>query len=373
MIVSSSPAPRRILYVITKANWGGAQRYVFDLVVEARERGHVPALAYGEPGLLSERAAALGVSAYQIPGLVRDPSPADDLRALFSLRALFKEQHPDVVHLNSSKAGLLGALAGRLAGVKRIVFTAHGWAFTEPRGAVARSLFILFHYLTVLLSTNTIAVSDAVARPAKKWPLVGGTIRTIRLGMPPTEFLTKDAARAALVERDPSLDAEGLWVGTIAELHKNKGLDVGIEAWKEAAPAAHWLILGGGEEETALKEQSAGLASLHLLGFVPEAAKCLKAFDLFLLPSRTEALGYVLLEAGFAGVPALASDVGGIPEIVTDASLRVPSGDAHALARRLGDILAEPASLPSKGAALHARVTEAFSFARMAEATFALY
>lgn len=374
----SAPATRPVvLYVITKATWGGAQRYVFDLIEGAVAAGYRPALAYGEPGLLAERAGEAGIPTHPVNGLGRDISFFGDVFAFLGLLRLFREIRPDIVHLNSSKAGAAGALAARIAGVPRIVFTAHGWAFTEERGKLARLAFAFIHYVTVLMTDVTIAVSAAVARKAERWPIARKRMRTVHLGIATFPALGRDEAREALAGFDDTLRlvSSAVWVGTIAELHPNKGIDVGIDAWKKAGLAgAHWVVLGGGGEEAKLRRSARESAGIHLLGFVPDAPQYLQAFDLFLLPSRTEALGYVLLEAGSLGIPALASNVGGIPEVVTeDVGYLFPRGDAMRLAAMLKEFGKDPERFRAKGPAFKKRVLERFTLERMQQETFALY
>ena len=123
----------RILYLITKANWGGAQRYVYDLATAAKTQGYDVSVAYGEEGPLAPRLRASGIPAERIRGLARDIGWLREARAFFSLLRLLRRERPEVIHINSSKAGILGCLAARFTGVPRIIFTAHGWAFNEAR------------------------------------------------------------------------------------------------------------------------------------------------------------------------------------------------------------------------------------------------
>src|SRR3989338_454048 len=125
----SSSYPMRILYVITKANWGGAQRYVYDLATAAKEAGHEVAVAVGGTGILTKRLQEASIRTIELPLRQRRTFLLDlfTFGSLFSLIRVFRAERPDVVHLNSAKAGGLGGLAARLAGVPRIIFTAHGW------------------------------------------------------------------------------------------------------------------------------------------------------------------------------------------------------------------------------------------------------
>ncbi len=369
----------KILYVITKANWGGAQRYVYDLATTAKDRGFDVAVAYGEEGLLVDGLKKAEIRTISVPELGRDVRFGKDIAAYRALKSLFEKENPDVVHLNSSKAGFLGARAARSVGVNKIIFTAHGWAFTEPRNYLSRKVLELMQKKTALWATRVIAVSEFIKSQTEKWKLPEERIQVIRHGIREQSFLSKEDARKILTKIDPSLaeSKDDVWVGTIAELHKNKGIDIGIEGWKKSSlQNVQWIILGGGEEKEKLIKLASGCKTAHLLGFVPNAAQYLKAFDLFLLPSRTEALGYVILEAGMAGVPVLTSGVGGIGEVVGPEYPAVgyfKSCDANSLSEKLEAILKNKDAMKNLGEILSAHVTKTFSFNKTIEQTFALY
>ncbi len=125
-----SDLKKKILVVITKSNWGGAQRYVHDLARHLKEDFDIT-VACGGTGELVERLTALGIRTLTIPGLARDVHPMQDLAVCIRLGRIIKKERPDVLHLNSSKIGVIGAILGRLIGIKRIIFTAHGWAWNE--------------------------------------------------------------------------------------------------------------------------------------------------------------------------------------------------------------------------------------------------
>ncbi len=374
----ASPNSPIVLYVITKATWGGAQRYVWDLIQAAKEAGYAPVLIYGEVGILSERVRAEGISAYHIPGLTREISLLDEFRAFRRLYRIFVTLRPSIVHLNSSKVSGLGALAAYLARVPRIIFTAHAWAFTESRSSFSKLFFLVAHYVTVFLSDKTILVSGALHAHTEKWPFVREKMVVIRHGISPTDLLSRKEARRILIERDPRLaDKENdLWVGTIAELHHNKGIDVGIEAWQEKVPEnAQWIVIGEGEREAELKAKSEETSPIHFVGFIPDAQTLMNAFDIFFLPSRTEALGYVLLEAGNASLPVIATNVGGIPEIIENekTGLLVPKEDFKSMNTALSRLLTQGEESKILGENLHARVMNEFSQEKMLAETLALY
>jgi len=150
---------KKILYVITKSNWGGAQRYVYDLATHAKERGFTVLVACGSTGELTERLEKKDIPLRIIPSLGRNVRIFKELHAFFALLFLFRKERPDIIHLNSSKVGAMGGLAGRIARVPKILFTAHGWAFNEERTLFSRIIIAFIHYLTVFFSHQTIAVS----------------------------------------------------------------------------------------------------------------------------------------------------------------------------------------------------------------------
>src|SRR3989344_8728852 len=135
-----NPATRKIkiLYVITKSNFGGAQRYVYDLAINLR--GYDVAVALGGNGVLNEKLTASGIRTCSVASLQRDISPTKDIGSFGNLYSIIKKEQPDIIHLNSPKAGGLGAFACRFLNASRytlhatrIIYTVHGWAFNEDR------------------------------------------------------------------------------------------------------------------------------------------------------------------------------------------------------------------------------------------------
>ena len=360
---------KKLLFVITKSNWGGAQRYVFDLATNLTAEFDCMVAAGGD-GLLLERLREKKIPIYPVASLGRDIRAFSDTKAFMELFRLFRRERPDIVHLNSSKAGALGALAARIAGVPRVIFTVHGWPFNEP----VRPLSKLFRWsaslITLLFSHESITVShfDDLHTP------LGLRTRTIHNGIEEPTFLSREEARERL--RVPR-HATGMVIGTIAELHKNKGVDILVSAMPQIAHAL-LVIVGDGEERPAIERSIAELGleeHIELAGFIPNAASLLRAFDIFVLPSRTEALGYVLLEAGFAGVPVVASTVGGIPEIIDDglSGLLFPAHDAAALAGAINELVAAPRTRARYAERLKEKVERYFSLRGMLEKTVAVY
>jgi glycosyltransferase involved in cell wall biosynthesis len=376
MEVTDSKRALKILYVITKANWGGAQRYVYDLALASQQAGHEVIVACGSKGELTERLSASHIPTLLVQGLGRDVAPLQDLHALREFTRLMQTVKPDVAHLNSSKAGLLGAIAAHRARVPRIIFTAHGWAFNESRPWWQKAIFAIFHVTTVWAADIVICVSKAVEHDAAWMLFSKKKFVVIHNGIEPGYLLSKTEARQKLA---PDLSVH-TWIGTIAELHPTKGLDVLIEAFKKIAPQfpdIALVLIGEGQAREYLQSLVPLdlQARVRFAGHVSNAAETLSALSIFAFPSRSEALGFALLEAGNASLPSVATNVGGIPEIIQDGEngLLVGPNDSSALAAALTYLLSHPEKASGMGTTLHEKVLREFSKAQMIQKTLALY
>lgn len=366
---------KRILHVITKASWGGAQRYVFDLAVAGKAQGHDVSIVYGEEGPLTDALLKENIPAVRLPSLSRDIHVKEEWRSFKALKQFFEGVKPDILHVHSSKAGL-SLIAARLAKVPRIIFTAHGWAFNEARPWWQKIVFRVLYAVTIYLSHLTICVSQAVYKDMEWVPFSSKRLFIVKLGIDAPHFLKRAEARKKFGE----LGTRTV-LGMIAELHPTKRVEDAIIALRELKsefPNLTLIVCGEGSERERLSELIERLRladSVFLKGFVPDAATYLKAFDIFLMISRTEALGYAAIEAGYAGLPVVATRVGGLPEIVRhkETGLLVPAENPHALARALRLLLEQPEYTTHLSARLHEHVTHKFTKERMIQETFALY
>jgi len=302
---------KKIIFVITKSNWGGAQRYVYDLATALPKNEFEVGVAFGQLGLLAEKLQEANIATFSINALWRDISLTADIKSFFELVQIFRTEKPDIIHLNSSKAGGVGALAGRIAGVPKIIFTAHGWPFWEQRNLFSRTLIYLFSWITALLSHIVIVVSDYDLRVAQKMLFVRKKAVRIYNGInPQIEFGSGEKIRNAF----PS---GAVITGTVGELNRNKNQQALIEQAKNN-PDMFVAIVGDGEEREALegkiKKYNLG-GRVKLFGFIP-ANEALRGFDIFALPSIKEGLPYVLLEAKLAGLRIVANRIGGVGEIL---------------------------------------------------------
>lgn len=341
---------KKVLFLITKSNYGGAQRYLFDLATTLPKDTYEVVVALGGNGPLIKMLQEAHIRIIQIPGLQRDISLAHELSSMTALYKIIKTEQPDILHVNSSKAGLLGSILGRLTHTPNIIFTAHGWAFNEDRSFFGRLLFKVLHWLTVLLSHKTIAVSQAIKKQMN-WPFTSSKMSVIHNGIHMTRMLSKKESRATLVSLNPKLQnyMEDQWIGTIAELHPIKQHWLALEAIEQIIPdfpSLRYVIVGDGSEQETLAKQvtEKGLQeNVFFMGHVENAGSLMRAFDLCTLTSRSEALAYVIIEASHAGVPVVATKVGGVPEIIEDGEhgYLVKNNDPDALAAAYKKILTD--------------------------------
>jgi len=376
---------KKIIYLITKSSWGGAGRYVFDLAVTASNEYSVIVVT-GEGGELGARLHTAGITTIHEDKLGRDVAIIRDLAAFLSIYFILRKEKPDILHTNSSKAGVTGVLAGRVYNLTaknkvKIIFTAHGWAFNEDRATHTRLFFKFLQWLTVFLSTKTIAVSEKTARDIGKY--LSKKIAVIHNGIGSDQASNRDDARKkllALTRAINPIERNQPVIGTVAELHKNKGIDIALFGLKEIIKSglAEYVVIGQGEERAKLKNLSETLGISHgvtFLGFQREASELMAGFDIFLLPSRTEALPYVLLEAGLKKCSVIASDVGGIPEIISAgfSGLIFRKGDVANLASSVSELLQNPDKRQRLGAGLNEKVLTTFSLENMWRETNKIY
>jgi len=380
----------KILFIITKSNWGGAQKYVFDLATHLDTKAYAVTVAAGGEGMLMERLKKAGIRTLPVPWLGRDISVVSDIMALIGLVRIVVRERPDVVHLNSSKAGVLGAVAARgvMLFLRRgpvVIFTVHGWAFFEDRPWPARFFLWCASWFASLFHDHVILISGHDLTVARKF-IPRRKISYIPHGLSLPRFLQRPQARAYLMRRiQRIIPASTIVVGTIAELTPNKRLEDLIDAFMIAQEAVRsrrmiLCIIGAGEEKQALARrvlETAGALrkEIFFLGFIPDASDYLRGFDLFVLPSSKEGLPYILMEAMSAGLPIIATSVGGVPDLIADKTdgILVSPRRPDAIAEAIVGIVRDPAHAFALGAHAREKIKKVASLDDMVKKTAELY
>jgi glycosyltransferase involved in cell wall biosynthesis len=349
----------RLLVVVTLAEAGGAQTFAATLAAGLHQRYAIEVAAHGPGGALVDACSALAVPFHHVRHLRRDPHPYHDAAAVRELRSLARRLAPDIVQINSSKAGVLTRLA--LPGLgARTVFTAHGWAFSG-RGGAAGAVYAAAERAVAPLSDAIVCVSShdlELARGLRIAPR--GGLHVIHNGI---------AVSPAPPQRHAQRDR--LVLGCTARLAPPMDLLTLLDALAQPG-CERWdlRVFGDGPDRGQIerRREELGLgARVTLLGNRADVAAQLADCDAFALISDWEGLPYSILEAMATGLPVLAAAVGGVPDLVVRGRTGelVSPRDAPAAGRVLAAWAADPALLPPLGNAGHARACAAFSRERM--------
>ena len=349
----------RILILVTLAEVGGAQSYVMALLPELARRFDVTVAAWG-PGPVVEAARRAGVGYVPLRFVRRDVSWREPLGAL-ELALLCARLRPHIVHANSSKAGVLGRMAAWLARVPIRIFTAHGWAFMQYHGSASR-VYLVLERLARPLTTRVVCVSQ----------------RTLEAGVAAGVCSRSHAVviRNAVDGDVPqaSLDGEPPRIVSVGRLKEPKDFGALFAALARVASPYRAVVIGDGPDRSSL-EPAARAAGVELLGGRDDIPQQLADSDVFVLASRSEGMPVSVLEAMAAGLPVVASAVGGIPELAVDGetALLVEPGDVEALAGAIERLLADPELRRRLGAAGRQRVLDQYGLAEFRDAHVRLY
>jgi glycosyltransferase involved in cell wall biosynthesis len=377
----------RVFHVITRLIIGGAQENTVASVLGLRRMPGLDVLLVSGPtrgpeGSLEPEVAAIPGLLAIVPNLVRPVHPLKDAAALRGLVALFRLRQPDIVHTHSGKAGILGRIAARRAGVPVIIHTIHGPSFGSFQGALANAAFRAAERYAARFTTHFVVVANAMSQQ----------YRAAGIGRP--EQFTRifsgfDLDRFLCARSDPSLRQQlGLGpndfvVGKIARLFKLKGHDDLLAVAPRVIPQCRrlkFLLVGDGAWRARFERlvRARGLAEHFVFaGLIPPAQipRYLGVMDALVHLSRREGLPRALPQALAAGRPVIAYDCDGAREVCIpdETGFLIPPGDLPTLARRLLQLADDPAlreRLAQRGRNL---AREQFSVGRMVADLHALY
>jgi glycosyltransferase involved in cell wall biosynthesis len=276
-------------------------------------------------------------------------SPRSDFAALWRLVSLFRRERFDIIHLHSSKAGFLGRVAARIAGVSAaVVYSPHGLSFLGDQPRARRWLYRTLEQLAGRLGDRIIAVSPGEREHILQAKLAAPErVVCIENGVPPIQ-LPSDYDRAAQ-RRALGQAGDSPLIGTVARLSQQKNPDLFLQAAARVLrnlPDARFVWCGGGELTEAVERRTheLGIAyACRLLGHRDDTNQILAALDVFWLTSDYEGWPLAPLEAMVLGVPIVATDVVGTHDLLRGgAGLLVPRGDAATLATTTVELLQSP-------------------------------
>jgi len=341
---------------------GGTRRHLVDVVRGQLERGHPVALAVAclrEPRFRAdlEDLQRRGARVFEIP-MLRSISPWRDAKHLGEVRRALRAFEPDVVHTHSSKAGVLGRLASLLEHRGARIHTPHAFAFlfSAEFSAAKRGLFRRMETSLARRTARIIAVSEGEAATIRASGVVPPErLRVVRNGIDPAPWLAaKPADRASLgIPEDVPL------ILVAGQLHIGKGQDLAVEALaRPGLERAHLLLLGGGPLQARIEQLASELKvrdRLHLPGWSDQVGPWMLASDLVLLPSRWEAMPYIVLEAMACAKAVVATRVDGAREMIVEgengALCEIESAEsiAQALQRILAQVPAQRSAMGLRG------------------------
>ncbi|MFZ5918885.1 MAG: glycosyltransferase family 4 protein [Chloroflexota bacterium] len=325
-------------------------------------------------GDMLDFATARGVSPVIVPALGREIHLQQDGQAFLQLLKLFRRERPQVVHTHTAKAGLVGRLAARLAGVPVVVHTFHGHVFHGYFGPLKTHFFIFLERFLVRLSDGIVAVSEGQRRELAAYGIAPlDKIRVVPLGFDLTPFLTATAEDGADWRRRVGLPEDALLVGIVGRLTGVKNHRLFLEMARRVAlavPDVWFVVVGDGELRVDLEARAGelGLAErVRFTGWVRQMAPVYAALDVVVLTSLNEGTPVTLIEGLAAGRPVVSTAVGGVPDIVADGEtgLLVPTGDADALAEAIVGLLRDPARRRVMGQAGRESVRGRFAVERL--------
>ena len=284
------------MQVITKSNLGGAQSVVLNLANQLCDQGHEVIVVAGADDGKMWKLLHPGVKQVECVNLQRAVSPVKDLKALWELRSIFRKYRPDVVHLHSSKAGLLGRLAFPS---RKVVYTVHG--FDSIR--LSFKVFLPLEKLMQRFCAAIVGVSQYDVQTMNECHITRN-VSYVYNG------IRRSPWDASLTWNVPTEKYKKTML-CIARVSPQKKIDLFLEV---AAAMPQYAFVWIGNQMDIENHPD----NVYFLGNVPDAGRFCQLADLFILPSNYEGLPMVILEAMSFGLPVVASNVGGVSEIVVD-------------------------------------------------------
>ncbi|KLO21179.1 glycosyltransferase [Marinitoga sp. 1155] len=310
---------KKILHIITKGDWAGAQKVLYEIAKSIKEKYYKEFnidVAVGSNGPLVEELKNLGVNVYILKHLKWKLSPIEDIKGIHEIMKLIRQKNYDIVHLHSSKAGFIGRIAAKIVGVKKIVYTVHGWWGIERFKGIKKHIFLnverfgaKFCDYIVLINKEDIKYSKKnKIGNEKQYKLIYNNISVPKIDKGTLRNTLKISKNVKIVGNVGRLDNQKnpLRFISIANkiLEKNENF---VFVW-----------IGDGKLKEKIESLNFDRNKILFLGFIKDPYEYIKDFDLFLMTSDLEGTPLTIIEALKLGVPVVSTDVGGIKEIIGD-------------------------------------------------------
>lgn len=368
----------RVLRVIARMNVGGPALQVTGLVeaMDADRFDHrllTGSVDEGEGDYLELRAPNLPVT--RVEGLGRSPDALDDLRALRRLVREMRDFRPHVVHTHTAKAGVLGRLAARAAGVPGVVHTFHGHLLHGYFSPTVTRAVVQVERGLARTSTRLVAVGDQVRQDL----LAAGIGRPEQYVVAPPGIALPAPPPSAQARASLGLPADGLVVAFVGRLTQVKRPERYVELARRLAPQhpdVTFVVVGEGELLDVLRAGAADLdTSLRFLGWRGDVERVYAASDLVVLTSDNEGMPVSLIEAALCGVPAVSTRVGSVAEVVLHerSGLLVDTPDPVHLAAAVGALLRDHERRRAMGTAAQVHALASFGRERLVDDMQQLY
>ncbi len=339
--------------IISRMNVGGPARHVSILHAGLDPERYESFLVFGDAGPSEGSLRALlgdASNAISIPELGREISPLADSVSLIKLVRLMRHFRPDIVHTHTAKAGFVGRVAARIAGVPIVLHTYHGHVFHGYFSPRKTSLFLRLEQGCARLSTRLLTISPRLREEIARFGVADASqIAVIPLGLHLAPHASHERRTGAF--RDAmGISENAVLIGAVGRLVPIKNLGLLLEAARIASsdvPNLHVIFVGDGELRAELEAHAAALgmsAAVTFAGWQDDLPAVYADLDATIVSSTNEGTPACLIEAMASGCPVIATRVGGVPDMISpgETGQLVPSGDARALAAAIVRLVKEP-------------------------------
>jgi len=383
----------KVVHIITKLELGGAQQNTLFTVAHLTRSMYEPVLISGTEGVLVKDAMKLeDVKVYLIPELVREVRPLKDVIALLKLRRILSHLRKStevkvpeansalIIHTHSSKAGILGRWAARLAGIRLIIHSIHGFSFNDFQPSLVKTFYIFLEKVTSLITAKFIAVSNAnIEEGIRKRIFTRDKVILIRSGIEIRKLQEVKVDRVKM-RRELGVDAGIPLVAMIACFKPQKSPLDFVRIAKivsDKISDARFLLVGDGilrSKIEKLRERLKIEDKILLIGWRRDIPEIMSCIDILVLTSLWEGLPRVFPQAMASGIPVVATKVDGTPEAIQDGvnGFLLPPGDSEGMAEKIIYLIRHPEKASEMGER-GKRLVEEFDIWKMLEQQEELY